>query len=86
MNVWQKQQQRKVSPEAGESEGPPLSSSEKIPQNPREDHCIPVLLPSLLAARLCLPFSLFSMLVSRPLRKDKHAIAMSVYFTLLFCI
>ena len=56
--------------EAGESEGPPLSASEKVPQNPRENHCLPLLPVSQLAARLCLPVSLFYRLASRPLRKD----------------
>ena len=56
--------------EAGESEEPPLSASEKVPQNPREKHCLPVLPFSQLAARLCLPVSLFQRLYSRPLRKD----------------
>lgn len=59
------------------SQKDPPSSSEKVPQNPRENH-LPVLLLALLVASLCLPFSLLSMLVSRPLRKDKYIIAMSI--------
>lgn len=54
--------------EADESEGPPLSASEKVPQNPKENHCLRLLPLPLLAARLHRPLSLLYMVVSRPLR------------------